>query len=96
MNRIPIANAVIAANKKSDGKIEEVVVLARGDRRDSQYGITLGAAESRWRNHPDQRMGLLFEAAWHLVSVFELSHQDVHRALLSIEEYAELEGQLLA
>jgi hypothetical protein len=96
MRDVPLANAVIAATLGRNGHAPEVRILRRYDPAITRYAFTAGAGEDRWDNHPDHRLGLLYETLWFLAHAFKIPADIIHAAMQAIPEYRDLEGNDLA
>lgn len=95
MRDVPLAEAVVAANRGADGAAT-VIVLPHGDPALTRYAFTTGAGEDRWARHPGHRMGFVYETMWFLAHVFAIPTALIHAAMHAIPEYRELAGNDLA
>jgi hypothetical protein len=92
MRDIPLANAVIVANRGRAGTPTVVAALRHADPAIAGYEFTTGAGEEPWDGNPDHRLGLLYEAMWFLAHVFEIPTDLIHTAVQAIPEYRSLAG----
>lgn len=92
MRDVPLANAVIAANRDSAGRKATVVVLPHADSALTSYDFTTGAGEDRWERHPDHRLGFVYETMWFLAHTFSIPTVTIHAAMQAIPEYRDLTG----
>lgn len=96
MRDVPLAIAVIAANRGETGEEAAVVVLPLCDPALIRYDFTTGAGEDRWVRYPDHRMGFVYETMWFLAHVFAIPTETIHAAVQAIPEYRDLDGNDLA
>lgn len=96
MRDVPLADAVIAANAGKGGEPAVVTVLVHAEPAIIRYEFATGAGEERWDEHPDHRLGFLYETMWFLAHVFGIPTDVIHVAMQVIPEYRELEGNNLA
>lgn len=91
MHDVPLAEAVIAANRGVDGAAT-VIVLPHGDAALTRYEFTAGAGEDRWTRHAAHRLGFVYETMWFLAHVFAIPTATIHSAVQAIPEYRDLAG----
>lgn len=92
MRDVPLANAVIAANRGRLGRAAKVIVLPHGDPSLMRFEFTTGAGEDRWERHRDHRLGFVYETMWFLAHVFAIPSATIHAAMQAIPEYRDLAG----
>lgn len=92
MRDIALADAIIVARPAARRHNAQVKVVRFDAREFTEFPLSFGACDARWRNAPLQRLGFLYEVAWHLTHVFKIPTATIHHALQAIPEYRMLEG----
>lgn len=90
MNRIDLADAVIAVN--GNDAHATICVFRHLDTRAENYDRTWGACSSLWRDDATVRIGMLFEAVMFMLRTLRIPMERVVQALRVIPECDALFG----
>jgi hypothetical protein len=94
MQSVALKRAIIAARINTAGKVIAVKAFDKSDRAitraNTQWDLTWGACESRWDDHPQQRMEMLSDILSHLIQGHDADPQTVRAAAMAVAEYRDL------